>query len=318
MNCFITVDGGTTNTRVSLVRDEQILDTKKIALGARAGIDGKEALAEALKDAVNSLLQTHGLTEADVERILASGMITSEFGLYTLPHLPVPAGIKELHNGMKEVALEEISSIPFCFIPGVKMLGEDFLSSDMIRGEETELMGILDKSFGDCVYVLPGSHSKVIKTDGEGKIEHFSTLLSGEMAQALSQNTILKGAVDLSVDLIDDEYLKKGYFYCREHGINQSLFKARILKVLFGGSPGEIYSFFLGAVLCGEIGEILRYSAKTVVLGGKKQLREALAVISKEIGGMKVVVLSEDEVETSVMCGMLRIYLAKVLEKNKI
>ena len=311
MRYFITVDGGTTNTRVSLVKDEQIIDTQKIALGARAGIDGKAPLANALKDAIAQLLKTHGVSENEVERILASGMITSEFGLYTLPHILLPTGLKELHNGMKEVVLEEISPIPFCFIPGVKALGEDFLSSDMIRGEETELMGILDNSNGDCVYVLPGSHSKVIRTDGEGKIQNFSTLLSGEMAQALSENTILKGAVDLSVDSIDVEYLKNGYFYCREHGINQSLFKVRILKVLFGGNPEEIYSFFLGAVLCGEIGEILRYGAETVVIGGKRQLREALAAILNAIGGMRVVTLTEEEVQGSVTRGMLRIYHAK-------
>ena len=51
MRYFITVDGGTTNTRVALVKEEQILETKRIALGARAGIDGKKPLAEALKDA---------------------------------------------------------------------------------------------------------------------------------------------------------------------------------------------------------------------------------------------------------------------------
>ncbi|MBE6628610.1 MAG: hypothetical protein E7629_06765 [Ruminococcaceae bacterium] len=311
MRYFITVDGGTTNTRVALVKEEQILETKRIALGARAGIDGKKPLAEALKDAIAQLLKTHGVAEAEVECILASGMITSEYGLCTLPHLLLPAGLKELHNGMKKVVLKEISPIPFCFIPGVKVLGEDFLSSDMIRGEETELMGILDRSFGDCVYVLPGSHSKVIKTNRDGKIENFSTLLSGEMAQALSENTILRGAVELSVDSINEEYLKKGYFYCREHGINQGLFKVRILKVLFGGSPEEAYSFFLGAVLCGEVGEILRYDAETVVVGGKRQLREALATILNEIGSMRVITLTEDEVQSSVTRGMLRIYGAK-------
>lgn len=312
MSILITVDGGTTNTRVCLVKDEKILATQKIALGARAGIDGKAPLAKALKESIANLLQQFDLRETDVEAILASGMITSEFGLYTLPHIPLPAGISRLHQGMKKVTLEEISSIPFRFIPGVKAMGADFLTSDMIRGEETELMGILDASFGDCVYVLPGSHSKVIKTDKEGRIEDFSTLLSGEMAQALAENTILKGALDLSIDRIDGDYLKKGYFYCREHGINQSLFKARILKVLFDGDPVAIYSFFLGAVLCGEVGEILRYGAKTVVIGGKRQLREALAIILTEVGGMKVIALTEEEVQTSVTRGMLRIYSAKV------
>ena len=69
-------------------------------------------------------------------------MITSEFGLYNLPHITVPAGIKELYDAMKEVTIPEISEIPFVFIPGVKVTGEGLHKTDMMRGEETELVGL--------------------------------------------------------------------------------------------------------------------------------------------------------------------------------
>lgn len=310
MNYFITLDGGTSNTRVSLVREGKILSSHKIALGARAGIDDKEPLKTALRKKIATLLSEHDLESKDIECVLASGMITSEFGLYTLPHIPLPAGINELHGGMKKVLLPHISDIPFCFIPGVKMQGADFLTSDMIRGEETELMGILDQSHGNCVYVLPGSHSKIIKTDKNGRIESFSTLLSGEMAQALGENTILKGALDLTIDTLDEDYLFMGYTHCKEHGINQSLFKARILKVLFDGSPEKIYSFYMGVVLCGEIEEILSYDAEKVIIGGRRQFRVALASILQRLGSRKVVALSDQDVEGSVTRGMLRVYQA--------
>lgn len=310
MKYFITLDGGTSNTRVSLVKGERILSSHKIALGARAGIDGKSPLKIALKEKIAALLSEHGLESKDIECILASGMITSEFGLYNLPHIPLPAGLEELRRGMKKVTLSEISEIPFCFIPGVKMMGEDFLTSDMIRGEETELMGILDQAHGNCVYVLPGSHSKVIKTDGKGRIESFSTLLSGEMAQALGENTILKGALDLNIDTLDEDFLFRGYTHCRDHGINQSLFKTRILKVLFDGTPEQIYSFFMGVVLCGEVEEILSCNAENIVIGGRRQFRDALATILKGLGKKNVIALSEEEVQTSVTRGALRIYHA--------
>ena len=238
-------------------------------------------------------------------------MITSELGLYTLPHLPAPVGIGDLRGGMKRVHLKEITPIPFCFIPGVKVVGDGFLSTDMMRGEETELMGIMREEYGDCVYVLPGSHSKVIKTDRMGRIEQFSTLLTGEMAQALAENTILRSSVDLKNDALNATFLYKGYLHCRAHGINQALFKARVAGVLFGTSPEEIYSFYLGVILCPEIGEILSYTPETVVVGGRKQLREALALLLEKIGGTTVVKLSEQEVAESVTRGMLRIYYAQ-------
>ena len=166
MKIYITIDGGTTNTRVNLVKDRQIIDTRKIARGAKAGIDDKDGLKIALKDAIRDLLDSNsidgtpieciegsncatadgakkaGIRESDVIRILASGMITSEFGLYELPHLTAPAGIKELHDSMAEVSFPEISPIPFVFIRGIKVNSDKLCDFDMMRGEETELVGI--------------------------------------------------------------------------------------------------------------------------------------------------------------------------------
>ena len=64
------------------------------------------------------------------------------YGLVNLPHITVPAGIDELHNSMEKVVLSEISNIPFCFIRGVKTECSNLEDADMMRGEETEVMGI--------------------------------------------------------------------------------------------------------------------------------------------------------------------------------
>ena len=69
MRIYLTVDGGTTNTRVSLVKNRQIIATKKINRGARAGIDDKDSLKTALRDTIAELLSSYGLTAEDVCRI---------------------------------------------------------------------------------------------------------------------------------------------------------------------------------------------------------------------------------------------------------
>ena len=132
---YITVDGGTSNTRVMLVQNGQIEDIVRIPFGARAGIENATALRTAIRDGISELLVRHKLKEADIERILASGMITSEFGLCNLPHTCAPAGIAELHAQLHEVVLEDISPIPFVFIRGVKTVGTSVADTDMMRGE---------------------------------------------------------------------------------------------------------------------------------------------------------------------------------------
>lgn len=309
--CYITIDGGTTNTRIRLVKNGNIVDTISLGFGAKAGMDGNDALKSGIKDTVSLLLSKHCLAEGDIECILSSGMITCEFGLCHLDHIICPAGISELHNSMHKVTFPEISSIPFVFIRGVKTDCKTFKSTDMMRGEEAELMGLINPDYGKCVYVLPGSHSKIIKTDTNGRIVDFYTMLTGEMIAALSQNTILKDAVDLSVSEIDEEYLLSGYDYAKESGINEALFKVRILKNLFGAGKIECYSFFMGICLADEITKIIKTDAASVVIGGKAQIKRAMTIILEKYSKKRIIAL-DDNAESASSLGMIRIYTKEI------
>ena len=303
---YITIDGGTTNTRLSLVLDGRVVDTVKYNVGARAGIDDKAPLKNAVKEGISTLLNNHGLTENDITKILASGMITSEFGLCKLDHIVAPAGIKELHDTMHETEISEISNIPFVFLRGVKLGGEALEKADMMRGEETELFGLSDKLSG--VYILPGSHSKIITVDENGRITDFKTMLTGEMIASLSQNTILKSSVDLSCDKVSNEYLLKGYHYCQSHGINEALFKVRVLGNLFGADKTQLYSFFMGVVLCDEVKEVLKINPQKITVGGKRQIKEATVKLLKNLSNAEIISASDSEVDTSSTLGAVRIF----------
>jgi len=305
MKRYFTVDGGTTNTRISLVCDGAVRDTQKLSVGAR---DGAEALKAALREGILSMLATHSIMEADVCAILASGMITSEYGLCNLPHIPLPAGLRELRASMYCVTFPEIASIPWYFVRGVRALTDHIDGTDIMRGEETELMGILDGSYRNALYILPGSHSKHISVDSEGRIVGFRTMMSGELFAAVMQNTILRDAADFAHNTIVEEKLFFGYDYCVAHGVNESLFKTRILKNVFGATREECYSFLLGVVLCDEIRAILSAREETVVLGGQKQFRRALAAILEKYGDKRVVMLSDDAVAASTAIGAVRIF----------
>lgn len=306
MTNYITVDGGTTNTRVCLVSNGAALGVKKINLGARASIDNKTAQAQALKEAITALLSEHKMSECDISAILASGMITSEFGLCKLDHVIAPAGIKELRDTVHRVVMSDISTIPFVFIRGVKLAGDNLCECDMMRGEETELIGL--GALPESVYILPGSHSKIVYTDKDGRIERFFTMLTGEMIAALSSGTILKDAVDLSVNETDVDYLLRGYRYATDEGLNEALFKVRILKNVFGASKEEIYSFFLGAVLSGEINKILKLAPRRIIVGGREQLKLALCSILSSTSDCEIIPVSAGDVDSSVSRGAIAIY----------
>ena len=52
MSNYITVDGGTTNTRVALVIDNKVVDSEKISIGSKDCISSNEPLKSAIKSAI--------------------------------------------------------------------------------------------------------------------------------------------------------------------------------------------------------------------------------------------------------------------------
>ena len=308
MNIYITLDGGTTNTRLTLVKDGCAEDRISLGVGVQKNIGEKGILEEKIKQGIETLLRQNSISEGDVSAIIASGMVTSEFGLCNLPHISAPAGISELHSTIERRSLPEISGIPFAFIRGVKRDSSDMDNFDVMRGEETELAGIYRADLGEAIYVLPGSHSKIIKTDASGRITDFSTMLTGEMIKSLAENTILKGAIELSKAKIVDEYLLRGYDFTANEGINKALFKVRVLKNFFGATGDEAYSFFIGAALVGEIKQIIENNAKAVVIGGRRQLRYAMGKILSSYSDKRVILLDDQTVDASTAVGAIRIF----------
>ncbi len=303
---YITIDGGTTNTRVNVVCDRTTVATKKLGIGS--GSKDTEALKNAIQAAIAALLSENHLLEADIECILASGMITSEYGLCDLPHVSLPVNTEKLHNAMHKTVIEEVSSIPFVFIRGVKKEGADLDRVDVMRGEETELVGMLKSDIGACLYVLPGSHSKHISVDACGSVIDLRTMMTGELFAAVIQHTILRHAADFEHNEIDEAALLNGYAYAKKRGVNEALFKTRILSTMFGGTKEQCYSFLLGCVLCDEVEAILKASEKTVVLGGQKQFRTALALLLLQNSDKRIITLTDAEVERSTALGAIRIF----------
>lgn len=306
MATYITVDSGTTNTRISLIIDGVIVDTLKFGVSVSENETRKECLSKQLKKGIADILERNQTSANNISRILASGMITSEIGLIELEHINTPCGVNELAENVYETIIDEISEIPFVFIRGVKYVFGNNI--DMMRGEETEIYGISENTEESTLYVLPGSHSKLIYMDKDNRITEFSTELTGEMINAIASHTILSSIVDLNQSAEDAEYLQKGYLYAKEHGMNAALFKVRTLKKFSNVSSVQILSFFIGIMLSSEIENIIKSSAKRVVIGGKNQLKEPTAALLKMNSSKQIEKVSNEIAANATVFGAVKIY----------
>ena len=264
--CYLVVDCGTTNLRVTLLNEnKEKIDTVKAEGGVRhTSIDGHNGrLRTMLRESIETVLARNGYTAADVEKCVASGMITSALGLMEIPHVPAPAGAAELREKMQEKVFEDVASFPIAFIPGMRNFAgpvdlENFSGMDMMRGEEVEAVGLykLLAPKGAAMFVLPGTHNKFVAMDAQGRMLGCMTSISGELLDALTHHTIIAEAVGhsfVSADEYDPEYAKAGARECAVSGLGRAAFAGRILSTLGGKDRAKLQSYLLGATLALDV-----------------------------------------------------------------
>lgn len=293
----VTVDGGTTNTRITLINGGRVIDRLKKAVGAKDSVDGAP-LRKALRDGIQELLTNNHISENDISAVALSGMIGSESGLRDIPHIFAPAGKDELRRAVVRADMPEITGIPMYFIPGVRTFQNDTfaditgsaeicrraINCDIMRGEETELIGIeeaLPKIIGgSCAVILPGSHMKLIHTDRNGRITDFRTSVSGELIRAIAENTILSHSIgNVFPAKADEEWLTEGCNFAMQHGQGNALFKIRVMANFAEVSPEKLYSFLMGAILSDDVKAASAF--ENIVIGGSDPFRSAFACLLK-------------------------------------
>lgn len=286
MRFEIWIDGGTTNTRFTLTEDGRVLERVSRHVGASsAEADGNRALREAVAEELSVIQARHGLR---AERVVIAGMITSGSGLYELAHVPAPAGADELAAGAKQIEMPDITPAPILCLPGVKCFCDG--QSDMMRGEEVEIMGALGApEEGPRAFIHFGSHNKLILTEN-GRITRSMTTLTGELLAAVTGHTILAGtlgAPDGTLTLAD-EFVRRGFHAARENGLSRALFQTRLLQTLDGSARSEAYSFLFGA-LCQQdlaaFGPWLQEARAPLTLYGREIWEDAFLCCAKEALG---------------------------------
>jgi 2-dehydro-3-deoxygalactonokinase len=141
---------------------------------------GEGRFAEALRGQVGVWLAQ------GEDRILLSGMVGSRQGWQEAAYLSCPAGAEAIAAPLHRVPFAGASVL---LVPGLTHADASF-TPEVMRGEETQLAGVMAALGGSGVACLPGSHSKWA-TLADGRIMGFATCLSGEAFAALRQGTIL-------------------------------------------------------------------------------------------------------------------------------
>ena len=209
--------------------------------------------------------------------IYLSGMITSTLGWKELPYANLPFPLDGSGAIVEQMNLQRVyGTHELIFWSGLKS------DDDVLRGEETELVGIHRQSdlmgwSSGYVAVLPGTHSKVIEVLN-GTVLRFRTYLTGELFQVLRQHSILKHSLseEMKPEEGAHEFFELGVRRAAEAGLLESLFTVRT-NVLLKAIPREANTHYLSGLLIGtEVRSILsQFPASTpILLCGSRALQE--------------------------------------------
>jgi 2-dehydro-3-deoxygalactonokinase len=236
---LIAIDWGTSNFRAFRLDEAgEIIERRLFSSGVLR--------VEERRFAETLLAQVGDWLTAGENRVLLCGMVGSREGWAEAKYLHCPVGIEDL--------ADSVIKLPFAraevfLVPGV--IGEDLCGvPEVMRGEETEAMGMLNSCGSACLVCLPGTHSKWIHLRDQ-KIVSFITCMTGEVFAVLRKCTILARIMTSDVE-VDIEPFLRGVARSEDNGgLLHHLFSVRTLA-LMDQLKEEASASYLSGLLIGH------------------------------------------------------------------
>jgi 2-dehydro-3-deoxygalactonokinase len=246
----------------------EILD--EVASGDGIGSVAAGAYPATLKRLIGRWLEAHPSLP-----VVASGMVGSRHGWREAAYVKCPAGPNEVAAQLTPV---EAEGRRIHLAAGLSYVDEA-AQPDVMRGEETEIFGVADA--GARLIVLPGSHSKWAKVDGD-RVVAFKTFVTGELFAALRDHTVAGAFARAAPAKSPGEAFALGVRRGAAAGACEGklgllglMFGARSLPLMGALSETDAGEYLSGLLIGAEIGEARRlFPGETPYVAGAEALVE--------------------------------------------
>ena len=198
-------------------------------------------------------------------RLLMSGMVGSRLGWKEAPYLQVPATFDQIAS---KVIRLDTGFVDARIVPGLIGMDESGVP-EVIRGEETEILGAESGLPDSCRLCLPGTHTKWVRME-DATIAAFTTSMMGDVFRAIREGTILRSVVPQAE--FDEEAFQQGVARSMQPGeLLHHLFGVRTL-VLAGTMQEAASSSYLSGLLIGHDIKPMARTSEAVHLIGEPDL----------------------------------------------
>ncbi|WP_024516132.1 2-dehydro-3-deoxygalactonokinase [Bradyrhizobium sp. Tv2a-2] len=260
---YAAVDWGTSSFRLWLVdRSGQPLTERR----------SDEGMTVAAKSGFSAVLQSHlaAVDAAPDLPVIICGMAGARQGWVEAGYVDAPAPLDAILAGAVSVSGQ---SRDIRILPGIAQ--RDTSAPDVMRGEETQLLGALgNEAVSEALVCMPGTHSKWAEVRS-GTVARFATFMTGELFSAISRETILSHALTGAEATEDRGAFQDAVvaaFKAPAFAANL-LFRVRSRQLLFGGTPAEargtISGTLIGLELAAGLAKHMPRGSVTLVASGR-------------------------------------------------
>lgn len=300
---FISCDWGTTNFRLKLVKSESLEIVEELATNKGVKVLYDEYMAQQELNQTdffaNYLLSQVQLLPKEHQKrlVVSAGMITANIGLYELGYSEIP--FKDTGETFNSKKITTKNGLEILLISGVKN------EKGMMRGEETQAIGLADYLNTESLLILPGTHSKHIAYK-EGFFTDLKNFMTGEVFELLSQKSILSNSI-LKTDEIIENQFTEGLKVGSSGKLTENLFSIRANHILGKASKEENY-YYLSGLLIGDELSYLKNTNKKVFLACPNSLLKLYKLALDYILGEEKYTFLDDKITgKSILIGQKKI-----------
>lgn len=263
-----------------------------------------EGMTVAAETGFEGVLEAH-MRALDAPRalpVVICGMAGSRQGWQEARYLTVPSPLADI---VAKAVRVEGPSRDIRILPGLAR--RDTIRPDVIRGEETQLLGAFSGSHASGLACMPGTHSKWV-TVRDRAVTDFSTYMTGELFGLIARRSILRHAVGDA----DDCDPQSGDFlqavadaHAAPSDFSRLLFSIRGGQLLHGREVTSSFERLSGLLIGSEIGAALsgQESEEAVMLIASGKLAALYKSAFLSLGREIEMIDADTAVQKGLYCG---------------
>jgi 2-dehydro-3-deoxygalactonokinase len=313
MDTILCCDWGTSSLRLRLAdtTNLEIISGENSSQGIASTFAHWQQHTKGPHDRVSYFLQVIERSVRDLEGktgysfrgipIIISGMAASSIGVSELPYADMP------------FAIDGTSLVPYTVDTPSHFEHSLFLVSgvrdrfEVMRGEETQLIGCIDGPDAEGLFIFPGTHSKHVIVEGDQAVS-IRTFMTGEFFALLADKSILHASVvkhdQFHADIHMNRFLSG--VSASEGNILSTAFSVRTNDVLQKMGKKENYSYLSGLLIGGELRGSISALHSRVTICGESSLTQLYTLALRKL--VQTATIKTKAPDEAFVKGQIRIF----------